>query len=122
MKRRCDNIWPPDNRLMGTFMAPVLKPRGRPFQRGNPGRPPGTRNRVTLMLERLGEAQAEQLFHKVLREAMAGNVRCQQLLLDRIWPARKAQPIEVILPPINSSNDALDAIAAICTALGEGRL
>ena len=26
------------------------------------------------------------------------------------------------MPPINSSQDALDAIAAICKALGEGRL
>ena len=40
----------------------------------------------------------------------------------RIWPPRKAQPINVIMPPINSSQDALAAIAAICTALGEGRL
>jgi hypothetical protein len=44
------------------------------------------------------------------------------MILDRIWPPRKAQPINVTLPPINSSQDALDAIAAICIALGEGCL
>ena len=96
--------------------------RGRPFKPGNPGRPPGSKNRVTQMLEQLAEGQAEQLYQKVLKGALAGNVRCQQLLLDRIWPARKGQPINVIMPPINSSQDALAAIAAICTALGEGRL
>ena len=46
----------------------------------------------------------------------------QKLVLDRIWPPRKAQPVNVTLPPINSSQDVLAAIAAICTALGEGRL
>ena len=48
-------------------------------------------------------------------------MRCQQLLLDRIWPAPKAQPIDVTMPRINSSQDVLAAIAAICKALGEGR-
>jgi len=102
--------------------APGRKVRGRPFKPGNPGRPPGARNRVTLMLERMAEEQAEQLFQKVLEGAMAGNVRCQQLLLDRIWPPRKAQPINVTMPPINNAQDALAALAAICKALGEGRL
>jgi Family of unknown function (DUF5681) len=101
---------------------PMRKPRGRPFQPGNPGRPRGSKNRTTQMLEQLAEGQAEQLFQKILEGAMAGNVRCQGLLLDRIWPARRAQPIDVTMPPINSPQDALAAIAAICAALGEGRL
>jgi len=96
--------------------------RGRPFKPGNPGRPPGSKNRVTQMLEQLAEGQAEQLYQKVLKGALAGNVRCQQLLLDRIWPARKGQPINVTMPPINNSQDALAAIASICKALEEGDL
>ena len=31
------------------------KVRGRPFQPGNPGRPLGSKNKATLMLEKLGE-------------------------------------------------------------------
>jgi hypothetical protein len=102
--------------------VPMRKPRGRPFQRGNPGRPLGSKNRVTQTLEQLAEGQAEQIFQKVSELAQAGDVSCLRMILDRIWPPRKAQPINVTLPPINSSQDALDAIAAICTALGEGRL
>jgi Family of unknown function (DUF5681) len=102
--------------------ATVHKPRGRPFKAGNPGRPRGSKNKVTQLLEQLAEGQAEELFQKVLEGAMAGNVRCQQLLLDRIWPSRKAQPINVTMPPINNAQDALNAITAICNALGEGRL
>jgi hypothetical protein len=102
--------------------VPMRKPRGRPFQRGNPGRPLGSKNRVTQTLEQLAEGRAEQIFQKVSELAQAGDVSCLRMILDRIWPPRKAQPINVTLPPINSSQDALDAIAAICTALGEGRL
>jgi hypothetical protein len=98
------------------------KVRGRPFKPGNPGRPPGSKNKVTQILEQLAEGQAEQLFQKVLEGALAGEVSCQRMLLDRVWPPRKAQPINVTMPPINSSQDALAAIASICTALGEGRL
>jgi hypothetical protein len=102
--------------------APVRKPRGRPFKPGNPGRPLGSKNRVTQTLEQLAEGQAEQLFEKVRELAQAGDVACLRMMLDRIWPPRKAQPVNVTLPPINSSQDALAAIAAICTALREGGL
>jgi hypothetical protein len=100
----------------------VGKVRGRPFKSGNPGRPPGSRNKVTQTLEQLAEGQAEQLFEKVRELAQAGDVACLRMMLDRIWPPRKAQPVNVTLPPINSSQDALAAIAAICTALREGGL
>jgi hypothetical protein len=102
--------------------GPVRKPRGRPFKPGNPGRPLGSKNRVTQTLEQLAEGQAEQLFEKVRELAQAGDVACLRMMLDRIWPPRKAQPVNVTLPPINSSQDALAAIAAICTALREGGL
>jgi hypothetical protein len=100
----------------------IRKPRGRPFQPGNPGRPLGSKNRVTQTLEQLAEGEAEQIFQRVLEGALAGDVSCLKLLLDRIWPPRKVQPVNVTLPPINSSQDALAAIAAICTALREGGL
>ena len=102
--------------------VPMRKPRGRPFQPGNPGRPLGSKNRVTQTLEQLAEGQAEQIFQKALEGALAGDVSCLKLLLDRMWPPRKAQPVNVALPPINNSQDALAAIAAIFKALGESRL
>lgn len=100
----------------------VRKSRGRPFKPGNPGRPPGSKNKVTQFLEELAEGEAERLVQKVLQGALAGDVSCQRMILDRIWPPRKAQPINLNMPPINSSRDALKAIAAIFTRLGEGQL
>jgi hypothetical protein len=100
----------------------VPKVRGRPFQPGNPGRPRGSKNKVTQIAEQLAEGQAQQLVQKALDLALAGDVSCLKMMLDRILPARKGQPINVVIPPIHSAQDALAAIAAICTALGEGRL
>jgi hypothetical protein len=67
--------------------------RGRPFKPGNPGRPPGSKNKTTQTLEQLAEGQAELLYQKILGQALAGDVSCQRLLLDRIWPPRKSRAL-----------------------------
>ena len=100
----------------------MRKARGRPFTRGNPGRPPGSRNRITQLVEQLAEGQAEKLIQKVVDLAQAGDVSCLRMLLDRLWPPRKGQPVNVVMPPINTTQDVFPAIASIWTAIGEGRL
>src|SRR5262245_1802905 len=87
----------------------VHKARGRPFQPGNLGRPPGSQNRTTRLLEQLAEGQAEQLVQKALALARGGDVTCLRMLLDRLWPQRKGQPVNVVLPPINTSQDVFRA-------------
>ena len=101
---------------------PVRKARGRPFKPGNSGRPPGSKNKTTQMVEQLAEGQAEQLVQKVLELAKAGDVSCLRMMLDRLWPPRKGQPVNMVLPPINGSQDLFPAIASIWTAIREGRL
>ena len=98
------------------------KIRGRPFKPGNRGRPPGSKNKTTQILEQLAEGQAEQLVQKVLEQALAGDVSSQRMIFDRVWPPRKGQPVRVAMPPINTSQDLLAAIASIWTAIREGRL
>jgi Family of unknown function (DUF5681) len=102
--------------------VPMRKPRGRPFQPGNPGRPPGSKNKITQMVEQLAEAHAEQIFKKVVELALAGDVSCLRMMLDRLYPPRKGQPVNVVMPPINTSQDVLRAIASIWTAIREGHL
>jgi hypothetical protein len=103
-------------------MNAVHKPRGRPFKPGNPGRPPGSKNKTTWMAEQLVDGQAEQLVQKVVELARAGNVAALRMVLDRVWPPRKGQPVDIVMPPIKSSQDMFPAIASIWTAIGEGRL
>jgi hypothetical protein len=54
--------------------------------------------------------------------ALAGDVPCLRMMLDRLWPPRKGQPVNVVMPPINTSQDVLAAIASIWRAIREGRL
>src|SRR5262245_11671240 len=108
--------------IWSSLMHAVNKPRGRPFKPGNPGRPPGSKNKTTRMAEQLAEGQAEQVVQKLLELARAGNVAALRMVLDRVWPPRKGQPVNVVMPPINSSQDLFHAIAAIWTAIREGRL
>jgi hypothetical protein len=68
---------------------PARKVRGRPFQPGNSGRPPGSKNKTTQIVEQLAEGQAEKLVQKVLELAQAGDVSCLKMFLVRLWPARK---------------------------------
>ena len=104
------------------MITAVHKARGRPFRPGNPGRPPGSKNRTTQLLEQLAEGQAEQLVQKALELAQGGDVTCLRMLLDRLWPQRKGQPVNVVMPPIKTSQDVFPAIVSIWTAIREGRL
>ena len=101
--------------------VPVHKRRGRPFQPGNPGRPPGSKNKVTRTLEQLAEGQAERVLQKVTKQALAGDVPSQKIFLDRVYPPPKGRPINVRIPPINGPQDALSAIAAIFNEIREGQ-
>ena len=103
-------------------MSMPRKARGRPFKPGNPGRPPGSKNKTTQIAEQLAEGQVEHLMQKVLQLALAGDVSCLRMLLDRVWPPRKGQPVSIDMPPIKTSQDVLAAMASVLTAIGDGRL
>jgi hypothetical protein len=105
----------------GRIMS-VPKARGRPFKAGNPGRPPGSKNKTTQIVEQLIEGQAEQLVQKVLELGHAGDVACLKMLFDRLSPPRKGQPVNIDFPPIKTPHDVLEAIASVLTAIGDGRL
>jgi Family of unknown function (DUF5681) len=98
------------------------KPRGRPFQRGNPGRPRGSKNRTTRLLEELMVGEGEKLTRKVVELALAGNVKCLQLCLDRLMPQRAGRAVDFTLPAVNDANDIVVAMAALTTAVNDGRL
>jgi len=58
-------------------------------QSGNPsGKPKGTRNKITVLFERLLDENAQPLIEKAIELAKAGDVPSLRLLIDRIAPAR----------------------------------
>jgi hypothetical protein len=97
-----------------------------PFQRGqsgNPaGRPPGARNKATILLEDLIESDGEALTRQFIEQAKRGHARALSCLMGIILPKRKGAPIEIDLPPLEQASDAPVAIAAIISAVCGGEL
>jgi len=92
--------------------------RGRPFQAGNPGRPPGSKNKVTQFLEQIGEAEADELLQVLVDRAKDGDSTCMRIVMDRWAPMRKGAPMQVDMPPINM----IVAMTWIWRAMHEGKL
>jgi hypothetical protein len=96
--------------------------RGRPFKPGNPGRPPGSKNKTTKMLEGLLEGEAEELTRKLIDLAKEEKFRALEYCMDRLIPRRRGRTLEIQLPPINSAHDIPPAIATITNGLNNGDL
>jgi hypothetical protein len=102
------------------------KPRGKPFQKGNranpSGRPTGSRNKATLLLDQLAEGGACGILRKIIVAAKKGNLRAAELVLSRIWPVRKGRPVSLDLPAIKSATDVVAAIGLVADAVGDGTI
>jgi hypothetical protein len=97
-----------------------------PFQKGqsgNPsGRPPGARNKATIIAEMLLQGEAEELTRLAIERAKAGDMLALRMCLDRAAPPCKHRTIAFDLPPLESAADAASALAAIMAAVAAGEL
>ena len=102
------------------------KQRGKPFPKGrsgNPrGKPKGARHKTTLLAEKLMQNDAENIVNAVLMAARAGDMTAARIVLDRIAPTRRDNPVTFALPKIKRPADAVAASAAILSAVAGGRL
>ena len=90
---------------------------------GNPsGRPLGSRNRSTLLLEQLLRDQQEALVGKAIELALKGNPVALRLCLERLHPALKERCIELPLPEVTDIAQATVAVSAILTGVGRGQI
>ena len=90
---------------------------------GNPaGRPKGSRNRATLLMEAMLEGEAPELTRKAIDLAKEGDTQALRLCLDRLMPAGKDRLVHFDLPPIHSLDDVPAGMASIITAISEGRI
>ncbi len=92
----------------------------QPGQSGNPaGRRRGSRNKRTLLAEKLFDAAAEPLTKALIDLAKAGHPAALRLCMDHICPTRD-RPVAFELPAIASADDAVGAMAAIVQGLASG--
>lgn len=99
---------------------------GRPFEPGNnanpAGRPSGSRNKATLILDALADGEANEILKKVLEAAKNGDARSQEMILARVWPPRKSRPVSFLLPPMVKAADLVAGLQAILDATASGDL
>lgn len=99
---------------------------GRPFEPGNKmgkGRPPGSRNKMTVFQELLAENGVE-IINQVKYQALKKDPDPMILraCLERLVPVAKALLSRFRMPPIPTPDDLPKANATILQAVARGRL
>jgi hypothetical protein len=102
------------------------KSRGRPFppgNRANPnGRPQGSRNSATLILERIMIDDAKDVARAVVDAAKSGDMAAAKMILDRACPIPKGRRVALELPEIKTAVDVLAAHAKTIAAMAGGEI
>lgn len=88
------------------------------------GRPPGSLNRATVILQSLFEGGAAELGAAVLVNAIKrSDTGAARLVLDRLYPVRKGNPVEIPdFPAVQRAADVPRALAALLDAVTAGVL
>lgn len=92
-------------------------------QSGNPrGKAKGTKNRATLAAEQLLQGDLDNICRRLVEEALTGNMQAIKLILDRVLPSKRDRVIDVELPKLQTTDDALKVISTIIGAVGAGSI
>jgi Family of unknown function (DUF5681) len=90
---------------------------------GNPaGRPPGSRNKATILAESIFEGEAENIIRMAIDKARNGDITAIRLCLDRVFPRLRDRATVFDLPPINGAPDALAALTSILAGVRAGEI
>ena len=99
--------------------------RGRPFEPGNKfgrGRPRGSRNKKTLILQELLEEHAPALMRKSLVMALQGDVPLLRLFLDRKLLRPSDSPVKIGRLPMGTIEEVLQAHETVLNKLASGQV
>lgn len=98
--------------------------RGRPFEKGhsgNPaGRPRGSRNRVTSLVQALADGRTEAIAQKAAEMAEAGDPRMIELFLKQ--PLRQERPVTFDMPEILAAADAVKVTLSVLKEVSAGEM
>lgn len=96
--------------------------RFQPGQSGNPaGRPKGSPNMLTRAMQARLAERAEDILDRVITLAAAGNMNALKLLVPRLLPEVREQPLPALdLPPVRSVEDLPAFADAVLDAVREG--
>jgi hypothetical protein len=90
---------------------------------GNPaGRPRGSRNKATILLEQLFAGEAEALGRKAIELGKQGQVLALKMCLDRINPPPRSRTVDFELRNIETMAGKSAAVSDVLKAISEGQL
>jgi Family of unknown function (DUF5681) len=90
-------------------------------QSGNPaGRPPGSRNKATILAETMFQGEAETIIRMAIDKAKGGDITAIRLCLERVFPRLRDRATVFDLPPINGAPEALAALTTIVAGVRGG--
>lgn len=117
----------PETTEANTGKSPKKKAGASPpvehrFKPGNPGRPRGSRNKVTLAIQALLDGEGEALTRKAIELALEGDVTALRLCLERLHPPRKDAPVLLELPAMEGAESAARVMGAILESVAKGHL
>jgi hypothetical protein len=92
-------------------------------QSGNPaGRPPGSRNKATILAEAMFQGEAETIIRMAIDKAKEGDITAIRLCLERVFPRLRDRATIFDLPPIHGAPEALAALTSIVEGVRGGEL
>ncbi len=95
------------------------------FSKGNNagGRTKGARNKSTLTALELMNGQIEQITQTLINKALEGDLHAIKLILERLIPICKENPLETVsMPKITKSEDLPQATQSILDLLSSGEI
>lgn len=120
VKRHAESTEPPQPK------PEIKREKGGKFAKGqsaNPrGRPPGSRNATTIMVEQMLEDQAERLTEALIGRALDGSTHAMDIVFARLAPVRKDRTIEVDLPALKTMQDVVSGYDAVIAAAATGSI
>jgi hypothetical protein len=103
----------------------MKKPRGKPFQPGNPGGPgrgKGRKNSVTLETQQLLAEKAKALTTKCMLLAMQGHPVALRLCMERLMAPRRDTTVRVRATRIKTAADVDRALAQVWKRIAGGEI
>jgi hypothetical protein len=102
--------------------ASFTRERGKPFAKGNSGRPVGALNKATVAVQTILDGEAEALTRTAIELALGGNLPALKLCLDRICPPRKERPLDLPMPEVVEVSELPKLTSALLAAVGNGQM
>lgn len=94
-------------------------------QSGNPnGRPKGSRNKASLIVQSMIEGEAEEIAKKLLEMAKQGEMQAIKMIVERLLPPMKELPLnaDLSIAGINEASDITASYSSLFDDVAAGEI